>query len=101
MKKLIIEGITETGRTFRPSDWAERMCGALSTFGRDHRIQYSPMLYPLTISGIKCVSVDPTLQNSYPEMFAHIMRWVQMNRLKLVEVDDSITTLDNAIKAAS
>jgi hypothetical protein len=101
VKKIIIEGITENGRTFRPSDWAERMSGALSTFGRDHRIQYSPMLYPLTVNGIKCVSVDLNLQNSYPEMFAHIMRWVQMNRLKVVEVDESQPDLNNIIKVAS
>jgi len=101
VKKIIIEGITENGRKFRPSDWAERMSGALSTFGRDHRIQYSPLLQPMTINGIKCVSVDPNMQNSYPEMFAHIMRWVQMNRLKMVEVDDSQSDLDNIIKAAS
>ena len=101
MKKIIIEGITENGRTFRPSDWAERMSGALSTFGRDHRIQYSPLLHPLTVNGIKCVSLDPELKNSYPEMFAHIMRWANMNRLKVVEVDDEQPDLDNIIKVAS
>ncbi|MGD8567136.1 MAG: DUF3579 domain-containing protein [Gammaproteobacteria bacterium] len=88
VKKIIIEGITENGRKFRPSDWAERMSGALSTFGRDHRIQYSPMLQPMTVNGIKCVSVDPHLKDSYPEMFAYIMRWVDMNHLKMIEVDD-------------
>ena len=30
--KLIIEGIdSQTGKKFRPADWAERMSGALST----------------------------------------------------------------------
>ncbi|MCI0504978.1 MAG: DUF3579 domain-containing protein [Gammaproteobacteria bacterium] len=87
VKRIIIEGITENGRQFRPSDWAERMSGALSTFGRDHRIQYSPLLQPLTVNGIKCVSVDPHLKDTYPEMFAYIMRWVDMNRLKVTEVD--------------
>ena len=57
-KKIIVEGITEAGRKFRPSDWAERMSGALSTFGRDHRIQYSPMLQPMTLNGIKCIVLD-------------------------------------------
>ena len=101
VKKIIIEGITENGRKFRPSDWAERMSGALSTFGRDHRIQYSPMLYPLTIDGVKCVSVDPSLQNVYPEMFTHIMHWVKMNRLKISEIDDAQSKLDDKIKVAS
>ena len=102
VKKIIIEGITESGRKFRPSDWAERMSGALSTFGRDHRIQYSPLLQPLTVNGIKCVSVDPHMKDMYPEMFAYIMRWVDMNHLKTVEVDDEQQSdLDNLIKAAS
>lgn len=102
VKKIIIEGITENGRKFRPSDWAERMSGALSTFGRDHRIQYSPLLQPMTVDGIKCVSVDPHLKDSYPEMFAYIMRWVDMNHLKVVEVDDEEPiNLENNISQAT
>jgi hypothetical protein len=88
VKKIIIEGITENGRKFRPSDWAERMSGALSTFGRDHRIQYSPLLQPMTVNGVKCVAVDPQLKDSAPEMFAYIMRWADANHLNVIETDD-------------
>ena len=88
VKKIIIEGITESGKKFRPSDWAERMSGALSTFGRDQRIKYSPMLQPMTINGVKCISIDPNLQEQYPEMFAYIMQWVDTNHLKVVEMAD-------------
>ena len=105
VKKIIIEGVTENGRKFRPSDWAERMSGALSTFGRDHRIQYSPMLQPMTVKGIKCVSVDPRLQDSSPEMFAYIMRWANNNHLKVFEVDDQNSAeeqiAEQMVKAAS
>jgi hypothetical protein len=88
VKKIIIEGVTENGRKFRPSDWAERMSGALSTFGRDHRIQYSPMLQPMTLDGIKCISIDPEMKNSYPEMYSYIMRWVELNQLKVTEINE-------------
>ena len=88
MKKIIIEGVTESGRKFRPSDWAERMSGALSTFGRDQRIQYSPMLQPMTLNGIKCITIDPQMKDSYPEMYSYIMRWVELNQLKVTEVDE-------------
>ncbi|MEM1243570.1 MAG: DUF3579 domain-containing protein, partial [Pseudomonadota bacterium] len=27
-KKIIIEGLTQAGKKFRPSDWAERMSGS-------------------------------------------------------------------------
>ena len=89
MKKIIIEGVTKNGSKFRPSDWAERMCGALSTFGRDQRIRYSPLLHPLTNKGVKCISVDPELQQSHPELFAYIMQWVESNRLNVFEIDDT------------
>lgn len=96
MKRIIIEGITESGRKFRPSDWAERMSGALSTFGRDHRIQYSPLLQPMTVNGIKCISIDPHLKDSYPELYSYIMRWVDLNKLKVIEIDEEIAEGDLA-----
>jgi len=85
VKKIIIKGVTCSGKKFRPSDWAERMSGALSTFGRDHRIQYSPMLQPLTINGVKCISIDPSLKEIYPEMFSYIMHCVDINQLNVTE----------------
>ncbi len=87
VKKIIIEGITQGGRKFRPSDWSERMSGALSTFGRDHRIQYSPLLQPLTINGVKCIALDPKLQEHFPEMYSYIMGWATNNDLVVTESD--------------
>lgn len=85
VKKIIIKGVTCNGKKFRPSDWAERMSGALSTFGRDQRIRYSPMLQPLTINGVKCISIDPSLKDIYPEMYSYIMHWVDINQLNITE----------------
>ena len=31
-KEVFIQGITSDGRTFRPSDWAERLAGVMSSF---------------------------------------------------------------------
>jgi hypothetical protein len=87
VKKIIIEGVTQGGRKFRPSDWAERMSGALSTFGKDHRIHYSPLLQPLTINGVKCISLDPRLQEQFPEMYAYIMGWANNNDLVISELN--------------
>ena len=39
--ELVILGVTSEGRAFRPSDWAERLCGVMCAFGGDHRMQYS------------------------------------------------------------
>jgi hypothetical protein len=81
--------MTRSGRKFRPSDWAERMSGALSTFGRDHRIHYSPMLKPLTIDGVKCLAIDPALKDTHPEMFAYIMGWANNNDLNIIDTEDA------------
>ncbi|MCG7756344.1 MAG: DUF3579 domain-containing protein, partial [Nitrosomonas sp.] len=29
---FLILGVTSEGRPFRPSDWAERLCGALASY---------------------------------------------------------------------
>lgn len=87
VKKIIIEGMTQSGRKFRPSDWAERMSGALSTFGRDQRIRYSPMMQPLIVDGIKCIALDPKMQDQFPEMYSYIMGWADNNDLVVNEED--------------
>ena len=84
--KIIIEGITQSGEQFRPSDWAERMSGSLSTF-RKRRIMYSPLLQPITKDGLKCVQLDPALQQSNPELYNSILEFANLNDLK-VSTDD-------------
>lgn len=88
-EKIIIKGMTEDGRKFRPSDWAERMCGALCTFGRDHRINYSPLLHPTTIDGIKCIEVDVRVEENNPEMFSYIMGFARSNQLSVINRNSS------------
>lgn len=85
---IIIQGQTKEGRKFRPSDWAERMSGVLSTFGKDQRIHYSSMLQPLSIDGIKCVALNSSLKDEHPELFSHLMDFAEMNKLNVVEGAD-------------
>ena len=49
--EFVIQGVTREGKPFRPSDWAERLCGVMSAFGGDHRMQYSPYVHPVTEIG--------------------------------------------------
>jgi hypothetical protein len=85
--KIIIEGVTESGETFRPSDWAERMSGNLSTFER-HRIKYSPLLQPSTKNGHRCVVLDPKLKESNPTLYQSILQFAKSNQLKICREDD-------------
>lgn len=80
--KIIIEGITEEGKQFRPSDWAERVSGNLSTF-KNHRIFYSPLLRPSYKDGNRCVVLDPELKKTNPELYQHIMKFAKANKLKI------------------
>ena len=77
--KIIIEGITEAGETFRPSDWAERMSGALSSF-RNHRMVYSPLLQPSVKDGNKCVMLDRSLKDTNPELYQSILDFAHNNK---------------------
>ncbi len=86
-KKIIIEGVTESGEAFRPSDWADRMSGSLSSFHK-HRIHYSPMLQPSMKDGNKCVIVDPKLKETNPELYKSIMEFAKTNQLKICNEDE-------------
>ncbi len=83
--ELIIQGLTSNGRTFRPSDWAERLSGSLSTFGEDHRMNYSPFVRPMTINGVKCVIVEKQLQKEQPATFAFLMGFARDNDLRIID----------------
>jgi hypothetical protein len=80
--KIVIEGITEDGQTFRPSDWAERVSGILSTF-KNHRIYYSPLLRPSVQNENKCVVLDKALKDSNPALYEHILEFARKNKLKI------------------
>lgn len=82
--RIIIEGQTQDGKTFRPSDWSERLCDLLAEFGRDQRIRYSPLLLPMIREGLRCVVVEDSLQASYPHIFQQIMDFAQSNRLVII-----------------
>lgn len=85
-KVYIIQGTTNEGRKFRPSDWAERMSGALSTFDGG-RINYSPMLRPIAFNGVKSIVVHPDLEQSQPDLFQYIMDFARANDLRITEAD--------------
>jgi Protein of unknown function (DUF3579) len=87
-KKIVIEGVTEEGNRFRPSDWAERMSGTLATF-KNRRIHYSPLLQPsVNTDGYKCVVLDPELKKSNPMLYQSILDFAKNNNLVICKDDD-------------
>jgi len=81
--EIVIQGVTESGQGFRPSDWAERLCGMMSVFGQDRHLSYSPYLKPIIAGGIRCVVVDLRLEGIDPDAFRFLLGFARDNELKL------------------
>lgn len=87
--RIIIEGVTEEGRPFRPSDWIERISGSLSTFGNDRRIRYSLYVQPQMLDGKKCLAVDRRLEDVNPGAYKFLIDFAKGNRLRIRGLDRS------------
>jgi hypothetical protein len=94
---IFILGLTTVGRQFRPSDWADRLSGCLSSFGDDSRLVYSRYVRPaLTVDGVRCVVVNRELRNAQPVAFNFLMNFAKDNSLQVLdcEVDACPITQD-------
>ena len=88
--EVFIQGVTRDGRTFRPSDWAERLAGVMSSFRPGgaqpgSHLSYSPWCIPTVIDGIKCVIVNRELRNHEPMAWDFVMNFAKDNELKVGE----------------
>jgi hypothetical protein len=91
-REFFIQGVTLDGRAFRPSDWAERLAGAMSCFRPDGAqggigafIGYSPLCVPRVINGVKCVIVNEALRGIEPMAWDFVMNFARDNHLQLTE----------------
>lgn len=89
--EFMILGMTSKGRQFRPSDWAERLCGVMSCFGpqggggRNSHLQFSPYVYPTVVNGVKAVVVDNALKKAEPLAYHFVVNFAKDNDLQVVE----------------
>ncbi len=91
-RQLFIQGITKEGRAFRPSDWAERLAGAMSSFrpgggtgGIGAFIGYSPYCVPTSLDDVKCVVVNESLRGLEPMAWDFVMNFARDNELQVFE----------------
>jgi len=89
-KQVFIQGITNDGRTFRPSDWAERLAGVMSSFRPGgpqpgSYLSYSPWCVPTVVNGIKCVVVSAELRQAEVMAWDFVMGFARDNNLHVVE----------------
>src|SRR5258705_7961002 len=80
--EFVIGGRTFDGKPFRPSGWAERLCGVMSAFGGDHRMQYSPFVHPITANGVRCVVVDVRLEQVESMAYRFLLAFAKDNELQ-------------------
>ena len=91
-REVFIQGLTSAGRPFRPSDWAERLAGAMSSFrpggvgsGRMAHIGYSPYCVPTSIGDVKCVVVNEALRDLEPMAWDFVMNFARDNDLQVTD----------------
>ncbi|MFM7025741.1 MAG: DUF3579 domain-containing protein [Limnohabitans sp.] len=89
-KEVFIQGITQDGRAFRPSDWAERLAGVMSQFrpggsAPGSHLSYSPWCIPTTMGHIKCVVVNRELEEYEPMAWSFVMNFARDNGLQVAE----------------
>jgi hypothetical protein len=89
-KEVFILGVTQDGRTFRPSDWAERLAGVMSQFrpggaSPGSHLSYSPWCIPTTLGRDKCVVVHHDLREYNVMAWDFVMNFAKDNNLQVAE----------------
>ena len=89
-KEVFIQGITHDGKTFRPSDWAERLAGVMSQFRPGgaqpgSHLSYSPWCVPTSFGNVKCVIVHRDLRDYDVMAWDFCMNFAKDNELLVSE----------------
>lgn len=98
LEVYLILGITPAGRPFRPSDWAERLCGALASYDSTGRWVCSDHAQPLIHQGQIGVRVEKVLHEINPAAYQFMMQFAFNNQLKILP-EGEVVRLEEVIKA--
>lgn len=87
--EFVILGETQAGETFRPSDWAERLCGIMACFrphaGPGAHLRFSPYVRPVLIERRKGVAVDARLRELEPLAHKFLLDFARDNNLVVLK----------------
>ncbi len=88
LRDVFIQGVTRDGKPFRPSDWAERLAGAMSSFrpggstgGIASYIGYSPLCVPRQLGPLRGILVRAELRGIEPMAWDFVMNFARDNEL--------------------
>ena len=101
-KELFILGITHQGKTFRPSDWAERLAGVMSPFRPGgpqpgSHLGYSPWCVPTSFGQTKCVIVHQDLRDYDVMAWDFCINFAKDNDLQVCQSRDQ---MDDVLRKA-
>jgi hypothetical protein len=90
LAQFFIQGITADGKPFRPSDWADRLCGVMSPFRPGgatpgSHLSFSPYVLPTVVGDIRCVVVDERLKDLEPMAWTFLESFAKDNGLIMSE----------------
>ncbi|MCG2585666.1 DUF3579 domain-containing protein [Massilia sp. TS11] len=90
-EEFFILGLTSNGKTFRPSDWAERLCGVMACFQpegsskRGSSTQFSPYVWPTMLNGVKAVVVNGAIKQIEPMAYHFVVNFAKDNDLQVID----------------
>ena len=101
--EFLIVGKTRDGKTFRPSDWSERLAGVMSQFRPGgprpgSHLGYSPWCHPVVRDGVKCVVVHHDLRAHEVMAWDFCVNFARDNQLQ-VEPGRSVERIRDAASA--
>lgn len=87
-RSFLIVGLTSEGRPFRPSDWADRLAGVMSSFQppgttSSAPFQFSPYAVPARYGSQTCVRVDPAIARVEPMALSFLFNFARDNDLQI------------------
>ncbi len=87
--EFLIVGKTVDGKTFRPSDWTERLAGVMCQFRPGgpqpgSHLVYSPWCHPVVREGVKCVVVHYDLKDHDVMAWDFCVNFARDNNLQVV-----------------
>jgi len=97
----IILGIDISEKTFRPSDWAARICELACIGLHSGMVRYSEDLRPIRYNGQTAVYVDSDLKEDRAGIWQQVMSFADLHQLKVIEYADPITAFHCILKPKS
>ena len=88
-KEVVILGVTQNGKPFRPSDWAERLAGVMSQFRPGgpqpgSHLGYSPWCVPTTHGDVRCVVLHLDLKEYDVMAWDFCINFARDNNMQVV-----------------